>query len=411
MGIFRYTAEKGDSFCESVAEHFSGRICAACSAAHIQLVGAEIEEERRHLIAADARVVSVKQLAEVAVARGDVLLVAPEHGLGGFSCEVRVVAHHLQELGLIHIGVDPGKSSKAVDQHAGAAIIHFLVVAGVQQVVLAQDPCLIGPAYGIVVRIGGVEGAALVIGRQGGVVCFGASGDAVEHIDKLTQLCSGLTTEVVRGFRIHIAVAIHIEDACLVEDALDVRKHHRILETAAARLFVEDVSVVIAVDDVAGNLELVVHIQAVGVQQLVGDDDAVVGGNDRFRIGVVAEGFRQERTVRQHGDMNAAREHVRAGQQTGIILHAEEVEERRQDVRRGAVFVHHDIFRKAGNIADEAVAVFLELGVQRLPGKLVVFLLRETVGIVVVREDDAGLVGNAGGLQLLHQVLQRVLKL
>ena len=147
------------------------------------------------------------------------------------------------------------------------------------------------------------------------------------------------------------------------------------------------------------------------MQQLVGDDDAVVGGNDRFRIGVVAEGFRQERTVRQHGDMNAAREHVRAGQQTGIILHAEEVEERRQDVRRGTVFVHHNVLRKAGNIADEAVTVFLKLGVQRLPGKLVVFLLRETVGIVVVREDDAGLVGNAGGLQLLHQVLQRVLKL
>ena len=68
MGIFRYTAEKGGSFCESVAEHFSGRICAACSAANIQLVGAEVEQERRHLIAADARVVSVKQLVEVAVA-------------------------------------------------------------------------------------------------------------------------------------------------------------------------------------------------------------------------------------------------------------------------------------------------------------------------------------------------------
>ena len=54
MGIFRCTAEKGDSFCESVAEHFSGRICAACSAANIQLVGAEIEQERRHLVAADA---------------------------------------------------------------------------------------------------------------------------------------------------------------------------------------------------------------------------------------------------------------------------------------------------------------------------------------------------------------------
>lgn len=45
MGIFRYTAEKGDSFCESVVEHFSGRICAACSAANIQLVGAEVEQE------------------------------------------------------------------------------------------------------------------------------------------------------------------------------------------------------------------------------------------------------------------------------------------------------------------------------------------------------------------------------
>ena len=88
MGIFRYTAEKGDSFCESVAEHFSGRICAACSAANIQLVGAEVEQERRHLVAADAGASGRQQLVKAAVPGGDVLFIAPEHRFGCLSAKI-----------------------------------------------------------------------------------------------------------------------------------------------------------------------------------------------------------------------------------------------------------------------------------------------------------------------------------
>lgn len=98
MGIFRYTAEKGDSFCESVAEHFSGRICAACSAANIQLVGAEVEQERRHLIAADAGIGGIQQIGKIAVPCCDAGLIAPEHGADGFGTELRLTLYALLEL-------------------------------------------------------------------------------------------------------------------------------------------------------------------------------------------------------------------------------------------------------------------------------------------------------------------------
>ena len=165
---------------------------------------------------------------------------------------------------------------------------------------------MIGPAHRVIIGVGGVERAALVVTRQGRVVCLWTAGDAVEHIDEFTELCSGLSTEDIRRLRVYIAVAIHIEDAGLVEDALDVRKHHRIRQAAAAGFLVEDVGIVIAVDDVARELELVVHILPVGLQQLIGDDDALVCGDDRLRVGVVAEGFRQEGAVRQNGGMDAA---------------------------------------------------------------------------------------------------------
>ena len=38
--------------------------------------------------------------------------------------------------------------------------------------------------------------------RKSGAVRFGASGDPVEYIDKLAQLCSGLSAEGIRSFRI-----------------------------------------------------------------------------------------------------------------------------------------------------------------------------------------------------------------
>ena len=41
--------------------------------------------------------------------------------------------------------------------------------------------------------------------------------------------------------------------------------------------------------------------------------------------------------------MEAAGEYIGARQQAGIVVHAEEIQQCRQDVRRGAVFIHHDV--------------------------------------------------------------------
>ena len=46
-------------------------------------------------------------------------------------------------------------------------------------------------------------------------------------------------------------LAVHIQDTGLIENALDIRKYHSFLQTAAARLFVEDVRVIIAVENIA----------------------------------------------------------------------------------------------------------------------------------------------------------------
>ena len=108
--------------------------------------------------------------------------------------------------------------------------------------------------------------------------------------------------------------------------------------------------------------------------------------------------------------MDAAGERVGARQQAGIVVRAEEVQQRRQNVCRGAVFIRHDVLRKAGDIADEAVAVLFKGGVQRLPGQFVVLRFGQPVGVVVVGQDDAGLVGNARLLQPPRQILQRVLQ-
>ena len=169
--------------------------------------------------------------------------------------------------------------------------------------------------------------------------------------------------------------------------------------------------VVVTVDDVAGHLELIVHIQPVGLQLLVRDGDALVSGDHRLRTGVIAEGFRQEGLVRQHRYVYAVGQRVGARQQPGVVVHAEQVQQRGQDVRRGAVLIHHDVLREAGNVADKAVAILLEGEIHLLPRQLVVLILRQTVGIVVIGQYDAGLIGHARLLQPLQQVGQRVFQL
>lgn len=195
MGIFRYTAEKGGSFCESVAEHFSGRICAACSAANIQLVGAEVEQERRHLVAADAGASGCQQLVKAAVPGGNVLFIAPEHRFGCLSVEIGVISKELPELRLIHAGINACHDRVAADQYARRLIVHLVIVFGIG-IILPEQPCLIGPAHGIIIGMGRVEFLVLVVSRKGGVVRFRTARDAVEHIDKLAQPCRGLPPKV-----------------------------------------------------------------------------------------------------------------------------------------------------------------------------------------------------------------------
>ena len=101
--------------------------------------------------------------------------------------------------------------------------------------------------------------------------------------------------------------------------------------------------VVIAVENVAGELEPAVHIESVGFRQLVGDCGILVGGDHGFRTGVIAEGFCQEGLIRQHRCMEAAGEYIGARQQAGIIVHTEEVQQRRQNICCRAVFVYHDV--------------------------------------------------------------------
>ena len=117
------------------------------SGAEIQFIGAKVEEERGHLITVDARIVGAQKLVKAAVARGDVLLVAPDHGLCSLAREARAVGHHLPQLLRVHIGVDAGHTGEAVDQDTGGAVVELIVVAEVQRVVLAQEPRLIGPAH------------------------------------------------------------------------------------------------------------------------------------------------------------------------------------------------------------------------------------------------------------------------
>lgn len=277
MGIFRCTAEKGGSFCESVAEHFSGRICAACSAANIQLVGAEVEQERRHLVAADAGASGCQQLVKAAVPGGDVLFIAPEHRFGCLSVEIGVISKKLPELRLIHAGIDACHDRVAANQYACRLIVHLVIVFGIG-IILSEQPCLIGPAHGIIIGMGRVEFLVFVVSRKGGIVRFRSACDAVEHIDKLAQPCRSLAAEGIRRLRIHIAFAVHVEDTGLIENALDVREYHRVRKAPAAGLPGKDVGIVIAVEDVAGELEPAVHIEPVGFRQLAGDCGILVGG-------------------------------------------------------------------------------------------------------------------------------------
>ena len=71
--------------------------------------------------------------------------------------------------------------------------------------------------------------------------------------------------------------------------------------------------VVIAVEDVAGELEPAVHIEPVGFHQLVGDSDIFISRDHRFRTGIIAEGLRQKGLVRQHRRMDAAGEYIAGG--------------------------------------------------------------------------------------------------
>ena len=182
-------------------------------------------------------------------------------------------------------------------------IVHFICACSTH-IILPEEPLLPGPAYSVVIGIGDVKVLTFRIRRKGGTVRFGASGDSVEHINKFAQLRSGLSAEGIRSFRIHIPVAVHIQNTGLIKNALDIRKYHSVLQTAAARLFVEDVRVIITVDNIAGELELVFYIEAVCVEHFVGDAGVCMRGDDGLSPGVIAEGFRQKRLVRQHGHMD-----------------------------------------------------------------------------------------------------------
>ena len=356
-------------------------------------------------------VIGRQQLTQSAVAGGDIPIVTPQHGLDDFAAEPGISPHGLPQQLLIYAGVNAGHGGVAIDQQTGRLVIHVVVI-GRMQIALTEQPRLIRPAHGVVVGAGGaVEFLGFIIGRQGGVVRLRPMGDAVQHIHEFAHLCRGLSAEGVRRFRVYISVAVHIEDAGLVENARDVRKHHRILQRAAAGRLAKNVGVVVTVDDVAGHLELIVHIQPVGLQLLVRNNDALVGGDHRLRAGVIAEGLCQEGLVRQHRYVYAVGQHVGARQQPGVVVHAEQVQQRGQDVRRGAVLIHHDILGQAGHIADEAVAVLLEGEIHLPPCQLVVLILRQTVGIVVIGQYDAGLIGHARLLQPLQQVGQRVFQL
>ena len=100
---------------------------------------------------------------------------------------------------------------------------------------------------------------------------------------------------------------------------------------------------------------------------------------------------------------------VPSGQQPGIVFHAEQIQNRRQDVLRGAEGRNLDVH--AGQIADKAVVIPLKDGVDLPTGQLVVLRLAQTVGVVIVRQDDQRPVRDPRLGEPLFQVGQGVLDL
>ena len=173
----------------------------------------------------------------------------------------------------------------------------------------------------------------------------------------------------------------------------------------------EDVGIVVLVEDVQRGLELVldhglapeeillVHLVAVG------EDFHVAGG------GVEAVVLCDEALVGEHGHViGLGREDIPSGQEAGIVVEAEEVQQGGQDVHGGAIGIHLDGL-DVRDVADKGVAELLKGLVHLVPGQLAELVDGEAVGVVVVGEDDDGLVGHAGLLQPLHQVGERLLQL
>ena len=108
--------------------------------------------------------------------------------------------------------------------------------------------------------------------------------------------------------------------------------------------------------------------------------------------------------------MGAVGEHIRAGEHTGIVLKAPQVEDGGEDVHIAAVFVHHDVFFQAAHPENQGGLVLVEF-VQLEAGQTLVLAVGQAVGEVVAGQDDGGFLRHARLLQPGHQVLQRPVQL
>ena len=166
--------------------------------------------------------------------------------------------------------------------------------------------------------------------------------------------------------------------------------------------------VVVRMEDVRGDLEPVSHEGPVHVQRVRGNLRFLLCGDQGLGAGVKTEISGQKALLRQHSDVGAGGKHVGARQQPGVEVHPHQVQQCGQNVGGGAVCLHGDVLFQTGRIENKAVVILLKDGVDRLAGQLVVLLLRQTIGVVIVGQDDAGAVKDARFLKPCHKVFQGV---
>ena len=128
---------------------------------------------------------------------------------------------------------------------------------------------------------------------------------------------------------------------------------------------------------------------------------------------VIHHDVRDKALVGQDRHMRPVREDVHACKQAGIVLDAEQVQNRRQDVDIAAIGIagNRGLIGHKARPTNKGVFLAVKGLCQLPPGQLIVLVVHQAIGVVVAGQDNDGFIQNALFFQLLHQVFQGVFQL